>query len=870
MLYTLIIGPLVLAFEFIFSMANSVTHNLGISILTLSLVVNILVLPLYNRADELQKEEKDKQKNMEKWIRHIKKTFRGDEKMLIQQAYYRLNDYHPIYVIKSSVSLFLQIPFFIAAYHFLSGLILLHGASFGPIADLGVEDSMLSVGEVTVNVLPIMMTLINIISGTIYTKGSPVKEKIQLYGVALVFLVLLYHSPSGLVFYWTLNNLFSLGKHIFKTIIASRNKSRGTKKAATENKLTTSTFSGSVNVLFFSTGILLTIFIGGYIPLNVIKSSVAEFSSPFLQKNPVLYLIPSLLYSAGFFILWFGVFFLIAGKNVRLYITKTLVFISAASIIDYMFFKMGDEGLSPALTYMVYESPTLSRVMFNLCILVAVGVIILIIFQKKESVFQYLISAGTLALAVMTVSGSMKVTKEFDSLYYMKDDLSAGAEIVLSRNEKNVIVLMLDRAMGPYIPYIMESEPELIEKFDGFTYYPNTVSFGIATNFCTPSLFGGYEYTPSRLNERSNEKLQTKNDEALKVMPALFDREGYDVTLCDPPYAGYQWFPDLSIFDEYPDINSFNLELKYNPNAAADTAFNDEIRQRNFFCYAFMRCTPLGARKFFYNQGLYNKEGDYYVNGRLACVQTVTSRSTANGLNAEFMNWYYALDKLPEITTVKEESSGAFVMMCNGLTHEPMLLQRPGYEPASQVDNTAYDSDYDGGYTAGGVNMKMDEATQVAHYQTNVLALKEVAKWIDMMKEEGIYDNTRIIIVGDHGRGLGQFDHMIKENEIDVEAFTPLLLVKDFGQTGFTVSEDFMTIADVSHIALSDVIENPKNPFTGNSLNGHEKYEEDILAIYSEDCDVGQNNGNTFHPENWYLIERKKPSKDSFTFAGYR
>lgn len=62
------------------------------------------------------------------------------------------------------------------------------------------------------------MTLINVISSAIYLKGFPLKTKIQLYGMALFFLVFLYTSPSGLVFYWTLNNLFSLGKTLFYKI----------------------------------------------------------------------------------------------------------------------------------------------------------------------------------------------------------------------------------------------------------------------------------------------------------------------------------------------------------------------------------------------------------------------------------------------------------------------------------------------------------------------------------------------------------------------------------------------------------------------------------------------------------------------------
>ena len=48
-------------------------------------------------------------------------------------------------VLKGATSLFLEIPFFIAAYKFLSGLQLLNGVSFGPIADLGRPDGLLAV-----------------------------------------------------------------------------------------------------------------------------------------------------------------------------------------------------------------------------------------------------------------------------------------------------------------------------------------------------------------------------------------------------------------------------------------------------------------------------------------------------------------------------------------------------------------------------------------------------------------------------------------------------------------------------------------------------------------------------------------------------
>ncbi|MCH5150981.1 MAG: hypothetical protein J1G30_09975, partial [Spirochaetales bacterium] len=56
---------------------------------------------------------------------------------------------------------------------------------------------------------------INLLSAAVYGKKLTGKEILQLVIMALIFLVLLYPSPSGLVLYWTMNNIFSLVKNIF-------------------------------------------------------------------------------------------------------------------------------------------------------------------------------------------------------------------------------------------------------------------------------------------------------------------------------------------------------------------------------------------------------------------------------------------------------------------------------------------------------------------------------------------------------------------------------------------------------------------------------------------------------------------------------
>ena len=220
MLYNIIIAPIETIVEWVFLFISNKFSSLNViySVIGVSLVINFLALPLYNIADSLQEKERKASRALEPRVKRIKKAFKGDEQFMMLSEYYRQNNYHPLYVLRSSLSILIEIPFFIAAYHYLSNCEKLMGSVFWIFKDLGAPDNLISFGiagkTIIINVLPILMTLINFVSGAVYCKDAPVREKVQLYGIALVFLALLYNSPSGLVIYWILNNLFSLGKNI--------------------------------------------------------------------------------------------------------------------------------------------------------------------------------------------------------------------------------------------------------------------------------------------------------------------------------------------------------------------------------------------------------------------------------------------------------------------------------------------------------------------------------------------------------------------------------------------------------------------------------------------------------------------------------
>ncbi|MCR4767706.1 MAG: membrane protein insertase YidC [Saccharofermentans sp.] len=872
-LYTLVISPLELLFEVIFTIANRIIVNEGLSIIFLSLAVNFLVLPLYKRADELQTEERDIQLKMAPMVKHIKSTFKGDERFMMLQEYYRINSYKPVYALRSTFSVLLQIPFFIAAYNLLSGMQSLQGMPFGFISDLGKEDAMFMIGSFPVNILPILMTLINVVSGIIYTKGHPLKEKIQVYGLAAVFLVLLYRSPSGLVFYWLLNNVFSLAKNIFYRLKFPEFAKR------IEPKANIKPLKKEWHAFCAGT-IMMAIFTGLLIPSAVIDASVEEFIDPFHPENPFFYIIHSLLLSIGSWILWVNIFYYFSSNKTKNVFDKTIWIICGISAVNYFFFGTKLGFLSSTLQYEKTPSFTIFEYILNTLVVLLISVLFHVIQKTTPQI------ARTILIIGIVTAGSIGVLKSAEILgsyhgyrthFPAYRSSSVVPEIPLSKTGNNVIVIMLDRALGTQVPYIINEKQELKEQFDGFTYYPNTISFGSGTLAASPALFGGYEYTPKRINQRSSESLENKHDEALKVMPAIFGNNGYSVTICDPPFAGYKTIPDLSIYDDYPAFNCYitNGLFPYSDEytdagtAAESYVRVNEMRNRNLFCFSLMKTAPLILQDTIYDQGRYNESVSNTTTSQTtnlySLVQSRSGISISSGYSSVFLQAYPVLYNLPNITTINDSEENTFLMITNDTTHSPCLLQEPDYVPSMYIDNTAYDTDMVSRYTVNGETMSMVTEEQVIHYHVNMAAFLQLGKWFDYMRDNDVYDNTRIIIVADHGWGLNQFG--ITCGDQDLENFMPLLMVKDFNSKGFTTSDELMTNGDTPTIATSGIIENPVNPFTGNPINSELKNGPQTI-FFTDVVQPDINSGNTFLPGSWYSVEGNPHDPNNWVYLG--
>jgi len=881
--YTIIIYPIIQIFEFVFMFAQSLFNNPGITIIFISTAVSVLCLPLYMVAENWQEIERNIQKKLAPKTAKIKAIFTGDERYMILSAYYRQNHYHPIYALRSSFGLLIQIPFFIAAYSYISHLPALRGMPFLFINDLGKPDGLLPFAG-GINILPILMTLINCAAGAVYTRGLGIKDKVQLYGMSFVFLVLLYNSPSGLVLYWTFNNVFSLAKNIYinfsfgnkhlilfgiisslaflfsfytlfifhgnprvRIIIAVISFAIGILPWLFPvfirfiNKIECISWTSRETLfLFMSSCLILWISTGFFLPSMLIGSSVQEFSFIDDIKSPLFFIFNASVQSFGLFVCLPLMIYFLFSEKIQKYFSVIAVIFSFSALCN-MFIFPGNYGLiSNDLVFAKNATHNLFEISVNILILAILAFIIIFLYiHGAKKILSFIIITLFIALFPFSAKNLFLINSEFNKLseYYIpeqKTEETITPVFHLSKTGKNVLIIMLDMAESVFIPYIFDESPELYQKYEGFVYFPNTVTFNGWTSGGAPPIFGGYEYTPKGINNRPDTSLIKKRNEALLIMPTLFCSSGYSVAITDPPYADDNWIPDLRIYDNQENVSSYitdgvytNLWLKRNN---INLPLHSDILKRNILWYSVFRVIPLSFR-----------QGVYY-NGSWCTPYT-------GHLMRLFLNGYAVLDYLNELSDFNAQTENSVIIMTNNATHESWFLQAPDYKPQLSVTNYG--------------NSRFSREIR---YHANAAAIKRLSDYFDFLKLHNVYDNTKIILVSDHGILDNSF--ITKTNlPFHVDQFNPLLLVKDFnGKGAMRTDMTFMTNGDVPALAMNDLIENPVNPFTSNAITAADQKNNPQLILINRvsnknETEIELNPRNTYYVHDNIFDEKnwKRP-----------
>ncbi len=782
-LFQIIINPIYVLIEFLYNFFLKVCNfNQTFSIIALSLAVNFLWLPMYLNADKLKLEDDEIKKKLKKKKEIIKKNFKGEEKFLILRTFYKQNNYNPLNSIKALSSLFLQMIFFVAAYLFFTKNI------------PSEPDAFLQVFNYKINLAPVIMTLISLISGYFYQKNHK-EARFGVYFLPLLFLILLYNAPFALVLYWIVNNIFSVFKNVILNFLMTK-----------KNPCTSEIYESGNFVLYFLVCVCFWLLVGLLAPANVIASASVKFFNIYPYSTPFAILLINLVKTFGIFVFWGGVVYAFTSQRFKNILVNLLVCLFYCFLLNYLLIEYPYGEVTNAMEFTNYIGSKILPFSYYLIFSFVLGIVIFLLFKNKEiikkSLIIFILCAITAAIydvreIILTGKKIPEQNSEFDLVYNF------------SKEKKNVLIIFLDKAIGSYFPLILKENPELKQEFDGFTFYPNTVSFAAFTRLAYPALIGGYDYTPLKLDYDKKRLLKEKYNEALFVLPEIFQKNGFNVTVTDAPWGDFEFITDKKMFEE-KNINYDNIQGKYSnlykkKYLKSEDDKSLEILSRNLLYFSFMKVSPIQARDFIIDDNKYLNSAHEEI-------------KYTNDLLASYSALYF-LSKLTKFDSKKP----AFIIINNELTHNADCFLDSDYK---LTFNPVLKQPFNPPFELNRYSL--------IHYHSNAAGIRLVAAYLKFLKQNGVFDNTRIIIVSDHGAKALKNPFLDKKVENNVVRFNPLLLVKDFSQKGaLKTSNEFMSNADTAYLALRDIVENPINLFSKNLIKP-DKNQPLVIVNYAQ------------------------------------
>ena len=193
--------------------------NFGVGIIILTIFIRILLFPLANKSFKSM----NSMRLLTPEIKRLRERFKDDKQKMNQEmfALYREKKINPA---AGCLPILIQIPIFFALYKVLFVSIeMRHAPFFGWINDLSAPDptSIFNLfglipfdtpAFLTIGVWPLLMGLTMYLQQKINPPPpDPVQAKVFMM-LPFIFTFLLATFPSGMVVYWTINNILSIGQ----------------------------------------------------------------------------------------------------------------------------------------------------------------------------------------------------------------------------------------------------------------------------------------------------------------------------------------------------------------------------------------------------------------------------------------------------------------------------------------------------------------------------------------------------------------------------------------------------------------------------------------------------------------------------------
>jgi YidC/Oxa1 family membrane protein insertase len=195
---------------------NKYIGNYGVSIILLTILIKILFWPLTHKSYKSMKEMQKLQPMMAK----IREKYKNDKQKLNQEmmSLYKTYKVNPM---SGCFPMLIQIPVFFALFRILGSAIELRHAPFMLwIDDLSAPDRLFHFAfKIPLMAPPAGIPVLTLLMGASMfiqqkmtpTPGDPTQAKIMML-LPIVFTFMFINFPSGLVLYWLVNNILSIGQ----------------------------------------------------------------------------------------------------------------------------------------------------------------------------------------------------------------------------------------------------------------------------------------------------------------------------------------------------------------------------------------------------------------------------------------------------------------------------------------------------------------------------------------------------------------------------------------------------------------------------------------------------------------------------------
>ncbi|MBO4388840.1 MAG: membrane protein insertase YidC [Spirochaetales bacterium] len=214
------LGWLETVLKWFLDMFYAVIPNYGVAIILTTVLIKLLTYPLTRKSTE----SSAKMAMLAPKMEALKERYKDNQEKL-NQATMELYKEEGVNPMGGCLPLLIQFPILIAFYGLLNKHFELRGAMFIPgwIPDLSIPDTVLTLGfnipllGNQIHLLPILYTISMIYSSKLTSANNNQQSsmKFMTYGLPIIFFFVLYNAPSGLILYWSMQNLLSMLMQVY-------------------------------------------------------------------------------------------------------------------------------------------------------------------------------------------------------------------------------------------------------------------------------------------------------------------------------------------------------------------------------------------------------------------------------------------------------------------------------------------------------------------------------------------------------------------------------------------------------------------------------------------------------------------------------